>query len=80
MITLIAVGIAVSAVGLAMTSVLVLLNDTPARNAHRRENGFAGPGDAGAAPWIDEGGVNSDCDPGTSSDAGCADGGGDGGD
>ena len=79
MITLVAVGIAVAAVGIAVTSVLVLLTDTPARNAHRRENGFAGS-DAGVVPWIDAGGVNSDCDPGTSSDAGCADGSGDAGD
>ena len=79
MITLIAVGIAVAAVGIAVTSVLVLLADTPARNAHRGENGFVGSEDAGVVPWIDAGGVNSDCDPGTSSDAGCADA-GDGGD
>ena len=80
MITLIAVGIAVAAVGIAITSVLALLADTPAPNALRRHNSFAASEDAGAVLWSGAGSVNSDCDSGTTSDAGCGDGGGDGGD
>jgi len=80
MIETIAVGIAAAAVGIAVVSVLVLLSGTSARNAPRRENSFGDSGDGGAAVWFNAGGVSSDCDSGSSSDAGCADGGGDGGD
>jgi hypothetical protein len=80
MIETIAVGIAIAAVGIAVVSVLVLLNGTPGRNATARENSFAGPGDAAVTPWIDTVDVDSHCDSGSSSDAGCGDGGGDGGD
>jgi hypothetical protein len=75
MIETIAVGIAVAAVGIAVVSVLVLLNDTSERNAPRRESRFGESGEVGGVPWS---GSDGDCDPGTSSDAGCADGGGDG--
>jgi hypothetical protein len=72
MITLIVIGIAV-------TAVLVLLATALARNAPRRANSLAATGEHGAVPWIDAGGGSSDCDSGTASDAGCSDGGGGGG-
>ena len=64
--------------GIAVTVVVVLFAAVVARNTARRENRFAASGELGAVPWIDAGGVGSDCDAGTTSDAGCGDGGGGG--
>jgi hypothetical protein len=72
MITLIVIGIAV-------TAVLVLLAATLARNAPRRGHRLAASGEHGAMPWIDAGDGSSNCDSGTASDVGCSDGGGGGG-
>jgi hypothetical protein len=74
--------------GTAVTIVLALLGAKFARNTPRRENRLAYSETFGAAPWIDGGGGSSDCDAGTSGDAGgdvgggdagCGDGGGGGG-
>ena len=65
--------------GTAVTIVVVLFATMLARNIPRREKRFAYSETFGAAPWIDGGAGSSDCDAGTSGDAGCGDGGGGGG-
>ena len=65
--------------GTAVTVVVGLLAAMLARNTPRRDNRFAYPETFGVAPWIDGGAGSSDCDPGTSGDAGCGDSGGGGG-
>jgi hypothetical protein len=65
--------------GIAVTVVAVLLAAVHARNEPRRQNRFATSGELGAMPWIHAGGGSSDCDAGTTGDAGCGDGGGGGG-
>ena len=65
--------------GTAVTVAVVLLATMLARNTPRRELRFASSGEFGIAPWIDGGAGSSDCGAGTSSDAGCSDGGGGGG-
>jgi hypothetical protein len=65
--------------GIAVTVVAVLFAAVHARNAPRRQNGFATSGELGAMPWIHAGSGSSDCDAGTIGDAGCGDGGGGGG-
>ena len=72
MITLIVLGIAV-------TIVVVLFAAMLTWNTRRRENRFAYSETLGATPWIDGSAGGSDCDAGTSGDAGCGDSGGGGG-
>ena len=64
--------------GTTVTIVVVFFAAMLARTTPRRENRFAYSGKFGAAPWIDGGAGSSDCDAGTSGDAGCGDGGGGG--
>ena len=66
--------------GTAVTIVVVLFGAKLARNTPRHENRFAYSEAFGAAPWIDGGTGSSDCDAGTSGDAGGGDVGGGGGD
>jgi hypothetical protein len=65
--------------GIVVTVVAVLFAAVHARNAPRRQNRFAASAELGAMPWIHAGSGSSDCDAGTTGDAGCGDGGGGGG-
>ena len=72
--------IALIVLGTAVTIVVGLFAAKLARNTPRHENRFAYSETFGAATWIDGGTGSSDCDAGTSGDAGCGDVGGGGGD